>query len=117
MAWRRGNKPPFWYPRRGDVCLIEHHKQPPAIVLSSDAINAHSMDICVIPISTVEHKAFSLRVRLRAGSAGLSRDSWAKCDQPTTVEKQEALYPPLGRLSGSSMELIEAAVKFALELP
>ncbi|MGC2107922.1 MAG: type II toxin-antitoxin system PemK/MazF family toxin [Candidatus Korobacteraceae bacterium] len=116
MAWRRGPKPSGWYPRRGEVCLIDLHKQRPALVLSSDALNAHSLDICVLPISTVEHKAFSLRVQLHAGDGGLNRDSWAKCDQPTTIQKETVLYPPLGRLRTDSMEKVEAAVKRALEL-
>ena len=44
-------------------------------------------------------------------------ESWAKCDQPTTVEKQLLLYLPLGTLSAESMRTVEVAVKAALELP
>ena len=116
-AWRRGAKVAGWYPRRGDVCLLDLDKQCPALVLSSDALNAHSLDICVLPISTVQHMTFSMRVKLKAGDGGLRRDSWVKCDQPTTVEKQSVAYPPLGRLRSESMEMVEAAVKRALELP
>ena len=116
-AWRRGTKPPGWYPRRGEVCLIALDKERPALVLSSDSLNAHSLDVCVLPISTAEHKAFSLRPRLKTGEGGLVRDSWVKCDQPTTVEKQLVIYPPLGTLSAASMQTVEAAVKAALELP
>ena len=114
--WRRGSKPVRWYPRRGEVCLFELDKQRPALVLSSDALNAHSLDICVLPISSVEHIAFSLRVKLKPGDGGLTRESWVKCDQPTTVEKQSALYPPLGRVRSESMKTVEAAVKLALDL-
>lgn len=115
-AWRRGAKPPAWYPRRGDVCLLNLDKQRPALVLSSDALNAHSLDICVLPISTVQHLAFSMRVKLKASEGGLNRDSWVKCDQPTTIEKHSVAYPPLGRLRFESMEMVEAAVKSALDL-
>ncbi|MGB7554998.1 MAG: type II toxin-antitoxin system PemK/MazF family toxin, partial [Candidatus Korobacteraceae bacterium] len=76
-----------------------------------------SLDICVLPISTVQHVAFSMRVKLRASEGGLDRDSWVKCDQPTTVEKESVAFPPLGRLRSESMQMVEAAVKLALDLP
>jgi mRNA-degrading endonuclease toxin of MazEF toxin-antitoxin module len=114
--WRHGARPAGWYPRRGEVYLVELDKERPALILSSDSLNAHSLDVCVVPISTAEHKAFSLRPKLKVGDGGLERESWVKCDQPTTLEKQLVLYPPLGRLSPASMEKVEAAVKAALEL-
>ncbi len=116
-AWRRGLKPGGWYPRRGEVCLIALDKERPALILSSNSLNAHSLDVCVLPISTAEHRAFSLRPKLKAGEAGLVRDSWVKCDQPTTIEKQLVIYPPLGALSAAGMEIVQSAVKAALELP
>ena len=115
-AWHRGAKPAGWYPQRGEVCLIALDKQRPALILSSNSLNAHSLDVCVLPISTAEHRAFSLRPRLKGGEGGLVRDSWVKCDQPTTVEKQLLIYPPLGVLSPASMEMVEGAVKTALDL-
>ena len=115
-AWRRGIKPAGWFPRRGEVCLVDLDKQRPALILSSDSLNAHSLDVCLLPISTAEHRAFSLRPKLKAGEGGLDRESWIKCDQPTTLEKQLVLYPPLGRLSPASLERVGAAVNAALEL-
>ncbi len=116
-AWKRGSTPSGWYPRRGDICLISLDKERPAVVLSSDVLNAHSLDVCVLPISTAEHKAFSLRPKLKAGEAGLKYDSWVKCDQPMTVEKNLVIYPPLGALPFTSMQQIEIAVKASLDLP
>ncbi len=115
-AWRRGPKPASWYPRRGEVCLVGLDKERPALILSSDSLNAHSLDVCVLPISTAEHRAFSLRPKLKAREGGLDRESWIKCDQPTTLEKQLVIYPPLGRLSSATLEKVGAAVKAALEL-
>jgi mRNA interferase MazF len=116
-AWKRGTKPAKWYPRRGEICLIDLDKERPALILSSDILNAHSLDVCVLPISAAEHTEFSLRPKLPAGEGGLDRDSWVKCDQPTTVEKRLVIYPPLGSLSPASMQRIETAVKVALDLP
>lgn len=115
-TWKRGTRPLGWYPRRGDVCLVALDKERPAVVLSSDSLNRHSLDLCVLPISRSEHKAFSLRPKLSLGEAGLRSESWVKCDQPTTVEKRLIIYPPLGSLSPVSLQRIEVAVKAALEL-
>ena len=116
MALKRATRPPGWYPRRGEVCLFALDKERPALVISSDAINIHSLDVCVVPVSTAEHRSFSLRPRLKAGEGGLARDSWVKCDQVTTVEKSRAVYPPLGALSRTSLATIAEAIKRSLEL-
>jgi len=116
-AWKRGTKPPRWHPKRGEVCLIDLDKERPAVILSNDSLNRHSLDVCVLPISKAEHKAFSLRPKLKAGEGGLNFDSWVKCDQPTTVEKLLVAYPPLGTLSPASMRAFDTAVKASLDLP
>jgi mRNA-degrading endonuclease toxin of MazEF toxin-antitoxin module len=99
------------------VCLIALDKERPALILSSDSLNSHALDVCVLPISKSEHKAFSLRPKLKAGDGGLNYDSWVKCDQPTTVEKDLVVYPPLGSIASASMQKVEAAVKASLDLP
>jgi len=116
MALRRAKRPTGWYPKRGEVCLFALDKERPALVISSDAINVHALDVCVVAISTAEHRTFSLRPKLRAGEGGLSRDSWVKCDQVTTVEKSRAVYPPLGSLSEGALAIVGEAIKRSLEL-
>ena len=37
-AWKRANKPSSWFPRRGDICLIDLDKGRPAVILSSDIL-------------------------------------------------------------------------------
>jgi mRNA interferase MazF len=109
--------PAGWFPRRGEICLASLDKQRPVLVISSNALNRHSLDVCIVPISTVQHPAFSLRPKLQAGEGGLARDSWVKCDQVTTLEKKLISYPPLGMLGVASLQRVELAVKQALELP
>jgi mRNA interferase MazF len=92
-------------------------KERPALVISTNALNRFSLDVCVVPISGVERQRFSLRPQLRAGEGGLAKISWAKCDQVTTVEKRLAIYPPLGSLAADSLSRIEEAVRIALDLP
>jgi len=107
--------PSGWFPRRGEIYWIKVDKRRPAMVISADALNRHALDVCVVPITTTEHKRFSLRVPIRAGEGGLPSASWAKCDQVTTVERTVLLYPPSGRLSSITLGKIEQAVKLALE--
>jgi mRNA interferase MazF len=116
MTWKRSAKPAGWYPRRGDVCLFALDKERPAVVLSTDALNRFALDVCVVPISSIEHKRFALRPKISAETGGLHKESWAKCDQVTTLEKQLAVYPPLGTLSPEVMQRLGRAVILALDL-
>jgi mRNA interferase MazF len=108
--------PPGWYPKRGEVYWLNLDKKRPALIISNDALNRHALDVCVVPITSVRHGRFTLRVAIQAGEGGLIRDSWAKCDQVTTVEKQVVVYPPAGRLSPGSLRSIERGIRLALEL-
>jgi mRNA interferase MazF len=116
MTYRRMSAPAGWFPRRGEICLAALDKERPVLIVSSNVLNRHSLDVCVVPVSTVEHKAFSLRPKLRAGEGGLARDSWVKCDQVTTIEKNVIRHPPLGAVGPESLERVERAIREALEL-
>ena len=116
MPLRRKPAPAGWFPKGGEVCLVALDKERPAIVISSDVLNRHSLDVCVVPLSTAQHRAFSLRPKLAAGQGGLDHDSWARCDQVTTVEKSRAVYPPLGSLDPESLQQVEQAIRWALEV-
>jgi mRNA interferase MazF len=105
-----------WYPRRGDVCWLHLDKDRPGVIISSDALNRFALDVCVVPITTVRSKRFDLRVAIPAGEGGLRRDSWAKCDQVTTVRKLSVDFPPVGRLSSTTVARIEDGIRQALEL-
>lgn len=103
-------------PKRGEIYLVNLDKERPALILSVNQLNDHAMDVCVVPMTTVEQKKFSLRPRVRAGDGGLRRDCWAKCDQVTTLEKSLLLEYPMGMLSVSKLQEIEAQVRLALGL-
>lgn len=108
--------PAGWFPRRGEMCLVRLDKDRPVLVISNDALNRHALDVCIVPITSVEHRRFSLRVPLKPGEGGLDRASWAKCDQVTTLEKALIRYPPLGRLSAMTLSRIEHSIKTALDI-
>lgn len=109
--------PAGWYPRRGEVYLMRLDKDRPALIVSSDVLNRHALDVCVAPITSVHHGRFALRVAIRAGEGGLNRESWAKCDQVTTLDKQTIVYPPRGRLTGATLRRVEDGIRLALDLP
>lgn len=111
------NSPPAgWYPRRGEVYLVQLDKPRPAVVLSVDQLNRHALDVCVVGITTREHLKFSMRIPLKAKEGGLDFDCWAKCDQVTTLEKRLIKYPALGALPAQTLTKIEEQVKIALGL-
>jgi mRNA-degrading endonuclease toxin of MazEF toxin-antitoxin module len=113
----RSASPPLgWFPKRGEVYLVQLDKPRPALVLSVNQLNRHAFDVCVVGITTKEHIKFSMRVLLRAGDGGLTFDCWAKCDQVTTLPKSHLRYPPLGFLHPQSLSQIEEQVRVALGL-
>jgi mRNA-degrading endonuclease toxin of MazEF toxin-antitoxin module len=109
--------PSQWYPKRGEVYAVQvDTKARPAVIISVDALNRHSLDVCLIPFTTQLHAKFSMRVELNPGDGGVHRDCWAKCDQMNTLEKSFLVYPPLGTLSAATMRKIEDQVRIALGL-
>lgn len=108
--------PAGWFPRRGEVYWVRLDKPRSALVISADALNRHALDVCLVPLTSVARAKFSLRVHIPPGEAGLPRDSWAKCDQVTTLEKSLLLHPPLGRLRDETLEAVARAIKLALQL-
>jgi mRNA-degrading endonuclease toxin of MazEF toxin-antitoxin module len=91
-------------------------KPRPAVVLSVDQLNRHALDVCVVGITTKQHRQFSMRIPIKAGEAGLDFDCWVKCDQVTTLEKTFLTYPPTGILSEETLGRIQEQVKICLGL-
>ena len=108
-------RPRINFPRRGEVYWAQLDKQRPVLILSADAINRSALDVCVVPLTTVERPAFTLRVPIAAGDGGLKQRSWAKCDQVTTIEKA-LLRRAAGEVSPSVLASVEQAVRLALQL-
>ena len=108
--------PSGWYPKRGEGYLVQLDKPRPALVLSADALNKFALDVCVVAVTSVEHKKFSVRVPIEKGDGNLNVDCWAKCDQVTTLEKDLLRYPPLGTLSTTTLRQIEDQVRVCLGL-
>jgi mRNA-degrading endonuclease toxin of MazEF toxin-antitoxin module len=109
-------RPPDWYPKRGEVYLVQLDKPRPAVVLSVDPLNRFALDVCVVGLTSVEHRKFSMRVPVKKGDANLDSNCWAKCDQVTTLEKALLRYPRIGVLSPGTLGKIEEQVGICLGL-
>jgi len=104
------------HPKKGEVYVARLDKPRPVVILSVDSLNKFALDVCVVPVTSVQHGEFSMRIPIRAHEGGLDRNCWAKCDQVTTLEKSYLRYPALGFLSPQTFQSIEAAVRIALGL-
>jgi mRNA-degrading endonuclease toxin of MazEF toxin-antitoxin module len=106
--------PSNWYPKRGEVYIVQLDKPRPAVVLSVDALNKYALDVSVVGMTTVERRAFSMRVPIKKGEANLGSDCWAKCDQVTTLERALLRYPAIGVLPPATFARIEEQVRICL---
>lgn len=106
---------------RGEVYWVripnqpnDHHQPRTAIVISPNARNAHTNDVIVIPTTSATNfrPHPEKHVHLPAGEGGLPRDSYARCDQVTTVDKSllDLVKGPLGAPVGPTYrgKLVEA---------
>jgi mRNA interferase MazF len=104
------------FPRRGEIYLASLDKDRPVLILSVDSLNRYALDVCVVPITSVQRPQFSMRVPLAKGEGGLNHNCWAKCDQVTTLEKSFLHAKPFGTLAPVKLQQIENQVKLALGL-
>lgn len=107
------------WPMRAEIWLVavpDKTKRRPCVVVSANWLNQHALDVTVVPITIVARDSFPTRVLLAGGEGGLQMDSWAKCDQATTVIKSRLEGGSFGQLSQARMEVIADAMRLALDL-
>ncbi len=101
------------YPKRGEIYLVNLTSKPkdsknrPALVVSLDIRNKLAGDIIVVPLSiTLRHAP--THVLLKEGEGGLSKDSIAKCEQVTTIDKALLVRGPFaGKIPEKNMKEVE----------
>jgi mRNA-degrading endonuclease toxin of MazEF toxin-antitoxin module len=101
--------------RRGAVHWVSLDKRRPAIIVSADSRNRAANDVVVIPCSASAHR-MRWHIPLRRGEGGLPDASMAKCEQITTLPKQDVDDAELGVLSAARMRDIERALLSALAI-
>lgn len=103
--------------RRGRLYWARLDKRRPVLIVSLDVRNERANDVIVVPCSTTMREA-PTHVRLRAGEAGLPEACVLKCEQITTLPKQDVDPMPLGPALGlARMVEVERAVLRAIGVP
>ena len=103
--------------RRGHIYLARLDKLRPVLVISPDVRNELASDVIVIPCTSRISTA-PTHVRLRRGDGGLSEASVLKCEQITTLHKEDLRRAPLGgALPPKTVLSVERAVLRAIGVP
>jgi len=103
--------------KRGSVWLVsldpimgrEIGKTRPAVVISNDLNNEYAETLTVIPITSSTSKVYPFEVFISKGTANLTKDSKAKCNQIRTVDKRR-LIKQVGSLSQDRVKEVEKAL-------
>lgn len=104
-------------PRRGHLYWARFDKRRPVLVLSVNARNERANDVIVVPCSTTIREA-PTHVRLGRGDGGAPRTCVLKCEQITTLPKEDLDIAPLGAaLDPARLAEVERAVLRAIGVP
>jgi len=89
----------------------------PAVVVQSDRMR-RSSTVVVVPMTSAVRSAAEAPpyiVAVTARESGLDRDGFVKCDQPATLPLS-VLGPRTGRLAPQVLGLVDAALRFVLDV-
>jgi mRNA interferase MazF len=93
------------FPKNGEVWSVNIPNQPKvphqprtAIIISTDGRNRTNSGVIVVPTTSSEQfRAHpQVHVFIPAGEGGLKKDSYARCDRVTTLDKSLLASGPLG---------------------
>jgi mRNA interferase MazF len=103
--------------RRGYVYLAHLDKLRPVLLISPNVRNELASDVIVVPCSTRLSTA-PTHVRLRRGEGGVTEASVLKCEQITTLHKDDVRRQPLGGpLPPKKVLEVERAILRAIGVP
>ncbi len=76
------------------------HQPRPAVIVSTDGRNKNANDVIVVPTTSSTNMSPhpQLHIHIPAGEGGLPKDSYARCDQVSTIDKSllDTAKGPLG---------------------
>lgn len=111
------------FPRCGEIFLVQIPNKPndgkerPALIVSLDVRNKLADDVIAVPLSTTLRQA-PTHVFIKKGVGGLYKDSMAKCEQITTLDKSFLIRGPFsGRVPQEILREVLRGVMNALGKP
>lgn len=111
-------------PRRGEIYWVDFNPsrgveqagRRPAVIVQNDRGNTTSSYTVVAAISSAElPRAYPFTVLLPKGHGNLSRPGHVNCAQLLTIDKRR-LGERIGSLSKETMEGVDAALRYELDL-
>jgi mRNA-degrading endonuclease toxin of MazEF toxin-antitoxin module len=97
-------------PLRGHLYWVHLDKRRPALVISPNYRNEHASDVMIVPCTTRVVKS-PTHVVLHKGEAGVHEGSVLKCEQLTTLTKDDIVDGPLGKaLTPARIAEVERAI-------
>jgi mRNA interferase MazF len=111
------------FPRCGEIYLVQIPNQPkdgkerPALIVSLDVRNRLADDVIAVPLSTTLREA-PTHILIKKGLGGLRKDSMAKCEQITTLDKSLLIRGPFaGKVPQEILSGVLRSIMNALGLP
>ncbi|RIK77426.1 MAG: growth inhibitor PemK [Planctomycetota bacterium] len=110
-------------PRRGEVWYVDleptrGHEQGgrrPALVISVDALNLGPADLLIVVPITSRAKGVRSHVEIAAGEAGLTKKSFAKCEDIRSIST-DRLGRRLGTVAEATLRRVEVVTRYLLGL-
>ena len=108
---------------RGEVWLLdlsptlgrEQSGKRPALVVSENIFNNGPADLVIVIPITSQYKKIRSHIRIPAGEANLTLDSFAKCEDIRSVSKQRFIRR-FGMVEGSTLNSVEETLRFLMRL-
>lgn len=109
--------------RRGEVWLVdfgvpvgrEGGYVRPAVVVSSDMLNAGPGGVVVVVPTTSSHRGLPIHVEIEPGESGLDSVSYAKCEDVKSVSVERMVHR-FGVVSPEILHRIRRTLRYVLEL-
>ena len=87
----------------------------PAVVVSSDMLNAGPGGVVVVVPTTTSHRSLPLHVEIERGESGLAEVSYAKCEDVKSVAV-ERMVRSFGATPPEVLHRVEQTLRYVLEL-
>lgn len=108
---------------RGEVWLLdlsptlgrEQSGTRPALVISDNLFNQGPADLVIVVPLTSKRKNVRSHIEIAQGEAGLTLDSYVKCEDVRSVSKLRFIRK-FGSVSGNTMRTVEETLRYLMVL-